>query len=137
MYLYGKQYHVFISHAWDYHSDYDKIKQWLDEADRFSWSDYSVPLEKRLDVASIRELKSKLENRISRCGCFVIPAGMYDVYSDWIAFEIDTAVRYGKPIIGIEPWGHQRIPRIVADNATCMVGWNASSVVRAIREHSL
>lgn len=27
-----RNYHILISHSWDYDSDYQKIKGWLDEA---------------------------------------------------------------------------------------------------------
>ena len=132
-----KQYHLFISHAWDYHSDYDKIKQWLDDAFGLIWSDYSVPIDKRLDVNSTRELKARLENKIARCSCFIIPAGMYGSYSDWIEFEVKAAVAHRKPIVGVRPWGQQRVPRVVTENATCMVGWNSNSVIDAVRRYSI
>ena len=57
---------------------------------------------------------------------------MYATYSDWIDFEIDTAIDYSKYIIGVKPWGQQRIPTKVSNNANIMVGWNESSVINAI-----
>ena len=62
---------------------------------------------------------------------------MYVDYSKWINFEIDTAIEMKKPIIGVKPWGQERIPVKVSENATVMVGWNSSSVVQAIRDYSL
>ena len=45
-----RDYHILISHSWDYNSDYETIKGWLDNASYFSWTNYSVPLSKPLDV---------------------------------------------------------------------------------------
>ena len=57
---------------------------------------------------------------------------MYASYSDWIDFEISTAISQNKYIIGVKPWGQERIPSVVNDNADIMVGWNKKSVIDAI-----
>ena len=44
---------------------------------------------------------------------------------------------YNKPIIGIEPWGSQRIPAEVQSAATTMVGWRTDSIVTAIRVYAI
>ncbi len=132
-----RDYHILISHSWDYDSHYRKVKEWLDGASNFTWTDYSVPFSNALDVNSTRELKQKIRNRISLCSCVIILSGMYVSYSDWINYEIDTAVEFGKPIIGVKPWGQERIPAKVQNNATIMVGWNSSSIVSAVRNYAL
>ena len=132
-----RNYHILISHSWDYNSHYEKIKSWLDEAKYFRWTNYSVPLSKPLDVNTKNELKEKIKNRIASCSCVIILSGMYVSYSEWIDYEIDTAVKLGKPIIGIKPWGQERIPKKVQDNADVLIGWNADSVVSAVRNYAL
>lgn len=130
-------YHILISHSWDYDEDYKRIKGWLDATPYFLWTNYSVPLSNPLDVNSSKELKQKLENRIALCSCIIVISGMYVSYSKWIDFEIDTAIKYGKPIIAIKPWGQQRIPEIISRYADEVVGWNSSSVIDAVRKHGL
>lgn len=132
-----RDYHILISHSWDYNTDYETIKEWLDDASNFMWTNYSVPITKPLDVNGKRELKEKLRNRISLCSCVIILSGMYVSYSEWIDYEIDTAISLGKPIIGVKPRGHERIPSKVSNNADVMVGWNSSSVVQAVRNYAL
>lgn len=132
-----RDYHILISHSWDYSFDYKTIKGWLDAASNFKWTDYSVPLTKPLDVNSKKALKEKLGNRISLCSCVIILSGMYVSYSEWIDYEIDTAIELGKPIIGVKPRGQERIPSKVSNNADVMVGWNSNSVVRAVRDCAL
>lgn len=132
-----RNYHILISHSWDYNSDYNTIKGWLDDANNFEWTNYSVPLTKPLDVSGKRELKDKLRDRISMCSCVIILSGMYVSYSEWIDYEIDTAIELGKPIIGVKPRGQERIPSKVSNNADVMVGWSSSSVVQAVRDYAL
>ncbi len=134
---YLRDYHILISHSWDYSSDYETIKSWLDSAEYFRWADYSVPLTNPIDFHTKRELKEKLREKISLCSCVIILSGMYVSYSEWIDYEIDTAIELGKPIIGIKPRGQERIPSKVSCNANVMVGWNSNSVVNAVRENAL
>ena len=132
-----RNYHILISHSWDYNSDYETIKGWLDGAKNFIWTNYSVPLSKPLDVDSKKELRNKLRTRIEICSCIIILSGMYVSYSEWIDYEIDTAIELGKPIIGVKPRGQERIPNKVSDNANVMVGWNSNSVVQSVRDYAL
>ncbi len=132
-----RDYHILISHSWDYNDDYETIKKWLDEAKYFTWTNYSVPITKPLDVKSKKELQDKIRTRISRCSCVIILSGMYVDYSEWIDYEIDTAIELEKPIIGVRPWGQERVPLKVQENANVMVGWNSDSVVKAVRDYAL
>ena len=132
-----RNYHVFISHSWKYPDPYEKVRQWLNDAPYFYWSDYSVPFYDPLDANSDKKLKQEIRQQISTSSCVVILSGMYVSYSKWINYEIDAAVELQKPIIGVKPWGQERIPEKVSKNATVMVGWNSNSVVEAIRNYSL
>ena len=132
-----RNYHILISHSWDYNRQYEVLKGWLNDSPYFLWTDYSVPLTKPLSVNSEKELKQKIRDRIALCSCVIILSGMYVSYSNWIDYEIDTAVAMGNPIIGVKPWGQERIPAKVQNNADIMVGWNSSSIVEAVREYAL
>lgn len=126
-----------ISHSWDYNSQYETVKGLLDSSQYFNWTDYSVPISKPIDAKSKKELQDKIRIRISLCSCVIILSGMYVTYSEWIDYEIETAVALGKPIIGVKPWGQERIPTKVSNNADVMVGWNSSSIVDAVRNYAL
>ena len=58
---------------------------------------------------------------------------MYVRYSDWIEYEIEEAIRMNKYIIGVKPWGQEKIPSIISENADKMVGWNQNSIINAIK----
>ena len=60
---------------------------------------------------------------------------MYDAYSDWMKYEIDESKRMGMPILGIVPYGQERIPLYVQQNATEILRWNTASIVSAIRRY--
>lgn len=134
---YLRNYHILISHSWTYFSQYNNICSWLNESNNFLWSDYSVCCNNPLDTKSDKELMQKLENRIANCSCIIVISGMYATYSRWIDFEIETAKRMNKPIIGVKPWGQERIPVKIQDNSTVLVGWNSKSIVSAVREYAL
>lgn len=125
-------YNIFISHAWRRSEHYQKIIDWLDESNIY-YKNYSVPEDDPLHVKSKKELRESLTNQIKPSNCVIILAGMYVAYSDWIEYEINEAVRMGKYIIGVEPWGQKKIPTIVSDNADVMAGWNKNSVVNAVK----
>jgi len=132
-----KNYRLLISHSWQYSNHYETIVSWLNGASNFQWSNHSVSADNPLDTSTKRELKTRLTNQISGCHAVIIVAGMYASYSEWIDYEIDEALRMGKPIIGIKPWGNQVMPKKISDNATVLVNWNSSSLVSAIRDYAL
>lgn len=132
-------YHIFISHAWKYSEHYQKVVDWLDEAQKegkLTWSNYSVPEHDPLidpnTTVGKNKLKESLKAQIKPASIVIILAGMYAAYSDWIDYEIDTAVDMDKYIIGVKPWGQERIPAKVSDNADIIVGWNKDSVINAV-----
>lgn len=136
-----RTYDLFISHAWSYNDEYDRIVKMLTEASNFTWRNYSCP---RSDPAvdpkqrySKLELLENLDKQIRPANCVLVLAGMYVAYSDWIQAEIDIAVRYKKPIVGVKPWDSERMPTAVSGVADTVVGWNTSSIVQAIRDNSI
>ncbi|MCD8177270.1 MAG: TIR domain-containing protein [Tannerellaceae bacterium] len=126
-----------ISHSWSYSTHYDTVCTWFDRTQYFTWSNYSVCCDKPLDTRTDSELKEKLRNKIAASSCIVVLSGMYVKYSKWIDFEIDTALSMNKPIIGVQPWGQERVPLKVQNFSKVMVGWNAKSVVDAVRNYAL
>lgn len=60
---------------------------------------------------------------------------MYAAHSDWINFEIETAINFGKTIIGVRPRGQERIPTIITQNAEIMINWNSKSLIDAIKNY--
>ena len=133
-------YRIFISHAWRYGQTYDDFIHLLDAAPFFHYYNYSAPKEKPLFSAGTPYTSSDIANKITAkiqpSQITLVLSGMYAAYSDWMRYEIDESLRMGKPIIGIYPWGQERAPEYITQNATRMVRWNTSSVIDAIRSLS-
>ena len=112
-----KEYNLFISHAWKYNEDYYTVEKWLKSAkenEELIYKNYSVPQHDPLiDSNSIigkKKLKEMLKTQIRPSSAVIIISGMYANYSEWIDFEIETAISMEKYIIGLKPWGQQHIP---------------------------
>jgi hypothetical protein len=129
-----KQRMIFISHAWQYHSDYWTLVNWFDNEPNFAWSNCSVPSHDGLPDKTVTGLKQGLSRQIAPAHVVIFIAGMYAAHSDWIDYEVSEAVRMNKKIVGIKPWGQLRVPQNVQDAADMMVGWNSATVVSAVRE---
>jgi hypothetical protein len=133
---YLKNYRLLISHSWSYANHYATIKKWLDSSSLFRWSNHSISANNPYDSSTDRELKEKLTRQISGCSAVIVVAGMYSNYSRWIDYEIDEAVRMNKPIIGLRPWGSERTPLKITNNATVLVSWTSSGLLNAVRSYA-
>lgn len=127
-------YRIFISHAWQYNESYYRLIDYLTNASRFKYANYSVP--KHDPVAGGSRLREELRQQIRPVEVVLILAGMYVNYSEWIGFEMDYADQLGKPMVGIRPWSSQRVPQEVQNRVQEMVGWNTTSIVGAIRRNA-
>lgn len=135
-----KDYRIFISHAWKYGDNYNRLINLLDNANNFSYYNYSAPKENPLSPEGTsltnKEIAEKITDKISPSQITIVISGMYAAYRDWMKYEIDESIRMGKPILGINPYGESesKTPKYVSDNADMMVNWNTESIVSAIRE---
>jgi len=125
---------LFISHAWSYETHYNTLVTWLNEEPNFSWRNYSVPSHDSCPDKTKTGLKSCLTRQINPTQGIIILAGMWAAHSEWVEYEIDEAVRLGKTIIGVRPWGQERTPVKVQNAADIMVAWQRSSIIDAVRD---
>lgn len=133
-------YNLFISHSWKYSNDYDRLENLLRDYSYFSFRNYSVPKKDPLDIYDRnykQQLKNAIYDQMRLCNCVIVIAGKYASYSDSIDMELDIAIEMGKPIIAIEPWGSTMTSQRAKDVANEVVGWNAQSIVSAIRRNSI
>ena len=127
-------YNLFISHSWAYSDAYEKLVNLLNSSPYFEYKNYSVPKNDPIHNAPYDyQLKAAIRNQMQPASCVLIMAGVYSTYSKWINIEIQLAKEMGKKIIAIEPWGAERTSTVVKQAADITVGWNTSSIVKAIR----
>jgi MTH538 TIR-like domain (DUF1863) len=132
-----KTYVGFISHAWDYHDEYQRLEDMLKNASNFTFRNSSVPRTNAIPgPITTLKLQAALDEQIRITNVVLILSGMHAAHSDWIDQEIAIAARYQKPIIGVIPWGQQRVPVAVQLAAKEMVKGNTDSIVSAIRKHA-
>lgn len=127
---------LFISHSWSYDRNYNSMVTLLNNRPYFSWRNYSVPATRAFGPMAVTRMKEELRQQIRPVHCVIIIAGMWTSYSDWIQFEINFSERIGKPILGVRPWGAQRMPLAVSKAANLLVNWNTESIVAGIRKIS-
>lgn len=131
-------YRLFISHAWKYGDDYNRLVNLLNSAKYFSYYNYSAPAEKPLfpfgTPYTSSDIAHKITDKLKPSQVTLVIAGMYTAYREWMQYEIDESIRLGKPIIGIRPWGNTIVPAYVSNHADEIVGWNTDSIITAIRK---
>ncbi len=127
-------YNLFISHSWSYSDQYNRLVALLNAAPYFSYKNYSVPKDDPIHNAPYQyQLREAICRQMQPASCVIILAGVYSSYSKWINIEIELAKSMNKKIIAVEPWGSLRTSLAVKSAADEIVGWNTSSIVRAIR----
>lgn len=136
-----RNYDIFVSHAWQYNQDYYNLIDLLSKALYFQFRNYSVPTHDPLvnpaTPVGQKRLADMLDLQIRPTQCVLVIAGMYANHKYWIDKEMAIAESYGKPMIGLIPWGQQRVPVGVQERCHEMVHWNTTSIVDAIRRLAL
>lgn len=124
---------LFISHAWNYSEQYNTVVGWLNNANNFDWRNFSIEVEKPLDTNNDKELEGKITNKINLTHSLIVLSGMYVNHRRWIEYEMNEAIRLGKTIIGVKPWGNEKMPKFVTAHADVIVNWQSKSLIDAIR----
>ena len=127
----------FISHAWRYNEHSWALVTWFNEEPNFAWKNCSVPSHDGLPDKTSKGLSEGMTRQISPAQVVIILGGMYAARSDWIDYEISEARRMNKTIIGVAPWGQERIPRNGQNASSCpIVHWQRARVVHAVRNYT-
>lgn len=131
----AKTYNVFISHSWDYVDDLKNLKRLLESRGYFNVEFQERTPDNPIDSENSNYIKQVLRGCIERSDVVLALAGIYASHSGWMAWELDIATAKSKPIIGVVPWGQERVSKMVQDKAVEVIRWNTESIVDAIRRH--
>ena len=126
---------LFISHAWQYDDAYHTLIKWFNDEPNFLWKNCSVPSTDRLPDKTTKGLCEGITRQINPAQGVLIIAGMYAAHSGWIDYEIGEAIRLKKTIIGVRPWGQERMPVKVQEASNVLVNWQSASIVQAVRDY--
>lgn len=130
----AKVYKIFISHSWDHVDDLMSLRNLLKQRGYFNVEFEEVPPHNPIDSQNATYVKYRVSQRISNSDVVIGLAGMYASYSSWMEWELNQAIQQGKPILGVIPWGQERVSETVHSKANKIVRWNTESIVDAIRD---
>ena len=129
----AKTYSVFISHSWDHVDDLKNLRNLLEKRGYFHVEFEEASPEEPINSENSAYIRRRLKEKISNSDIVLGIAGMYASYSDWMKWELDTAIAEEVPIVGVIPRGQERISKVVTDRSVEDVHWNIESIVDAIR----
>ena len=129
----AKEYRIFISHSWTYPQDLENLRNLLKERGYFNVSFEEATADVPINSTNATYVKSRLKLKISNSNIILGIAGMYASYSDWMAWELETANDLDIPIVGVIPRGQERISTTVTKYSKQDVRWNTEKIVEAIR----
>ncbi len=130
-----KDYKIFISHSWDNDQHHKDLKKKLEDAGYLNVDFEEATKYEPINSEDAKYIKQALKKKINNSNIVLGLAGMYANYSDWMEWELDTA--HGIiPIVGVIPWGQERVSTVVSSKSKEDVRWNIDSIVAAIRKHA-
>ena len=129
----AKIYKVFISHSWSHIADLNSLRSLLENRGYFNVTFEEATPDVPINSANASYIKTSLKQKILNSDVVLGIAGMYASHSDWMEWELDTAVNNSIPIIGVVPRGKERVSTVVSSRAKQVVRWNTESIVTAIR----
>lgn len=124
---------VFICHRWKHNEDYYKLVDKLRDYG-FPIVNYSVPQHDPLDWVGIRRTKAQLAEQVRQCNYFIVFARRA-IDTEWCQHEVETAVSYGKNILGVYPRGYAGgIPKFIydADNQGGPIVFHTPAIINRI-----
>ena len=130
----AKTYNVFISHSWTHIEDLENLRTLLNNRGYFDVEFEEASPDEPIDSENAEYIKTRLRGKIRNADIVLGIAGVYASHSDWIEWELDTAIKNDIPIIGVIPRGQERISQVVYSRSKEDVRWNTESIVAAIRE---
>jgi hypothetical protein len=124
---------IFISHSWTYHNDLVNLRNLLRSRGYFNVEFLEASADLPINSTNGYYIKQTLKTKILSSHKVLAIAGVYATHSEWMNYELETAYNNNIPIVGVVPYGQQRISSIVQRYAKKVVRWNTESIVTAIR----
>lgn len=132
----AKDYKIFVSHSWAHSDDLTALQNLLNSRGYFNVVFTEASKDVPINSENATYVKSRLKSKIINSDIVLALAGVYASHSDWMIWELDTAVSNSIPIVGVIPRGQERISQEVYNRSKEDVRWNTESIVEAIRKHA-
>lgn len=131
-------YDVFITHAWRFHDDWNRVGATLDGVAGFKWRNFSVPwydpaMDPNTPVGS-RFVHDWLESQILPCHVVVYLESVYAVKSarKWVDIELEMARTLDKPVIAISVRDAADLADVAGGKLHAVVSWDGAAIADAI-----
>lgn len=135
----ARRVHVFISHHFADDQGVTALTDLLTRRDcdvRNSSIRLKEANRRRLERGEVSEntLKRVLRMKISWASAAVVLIGADTHARPWVTWEIETAHRLGKRIVGVylQGGGEADVPPALAKYASSIVGWNSEAILDAV-----
>lgn len=132
----AKGYKIFVSHSWAHSDDLIALRNLLNSRGYFNVEFTEASKDVPINSANAAYIKTALKNKIISSDIVLALAGVYASHSDWMIWELDTALSNGIPIVGVIPRGQERISEEVYKRSKVDVRWNTDSIVEAVRTYA-
>ena len=132
-----KDYHIFISHSWTNPEDLDNLKNLLSTRGYSDFVFEEATADIPINSTNTSYLKGKIKQKILNSNIVLGIAGMDGNFCEWMAWKLDTANNLDIPIVGVIPWGKERISTTVTKYSKQDVPWNIKSIVEAISKWAI
>lgn len=124
------RHNVFICHSWDETEAYAALVGMLDAAPGFRWTNLSIPKDRPISATDILPLDIRIRLKAAQVLLFLSHG--YTMSRDLMHLEINSAQRYGIPVVAILPEGQREAPLHVWGPADIVVCWDQNTIVAAI-----
>lgn len=119
----SKTYKIFISNLDEDDEEHDILLDKLSASPDFKWKDYAI---------SDKSYPQELQEQIEPVDVVIILSGLYSKDEKRIQSQIDVALKLGKPIVLLRPYGMELVPSDLEKVATEVIGWNTFCIIDSI-----
>lgn len=137
-----KTHDVFVTHAWRYHDDWNRLCSVLNSVSEFRWRNFSVPwYDPAMDINSAlgaQFVNEWLESQIRPCHVVVALEGVYAIKSArrWFVDEISLARKFQIPIGVLPVFGQMAVGCEVSKMGDRILSWDPQQLARSLTEIS-
>jgi len=132
----AKDFKIFISHSWTYTADLEALQRLLNERGYFNVEFLEATRKVPINSENAVYVKSVLKRKICESNIVLALAGVYATHSEWMIWELGTAIANSIPIVGVIPRGQKNVSREVTSRSIVNVRWWTESIISAIRQHA-
>jgi nucleoside 2-deoxyribosyltransferase len=131
-----KSYRIFVSHAFKVSEDYARLSEMIDSSFSLPYSLSSVPADMKYRKMNKLALEGELRRQIAQANCFVALDSLYQADDGWARYELEYAVKTGKPILAIRERKSKDLSSILENASDEVLGWNQEAIMASIQRIS-